>query len=95
VLGPQHITAAWAEMILLGRSCSEIKNMGFEFEEIPYSTWGPWRNQWGYVTVIAHFDEDDIILKCITPEKKKFVKRFCDWEDCEEMIELIEQDRRF
>jgi hypothetical protein len=69
--------------------------MSFEFEEIPYQKWGPWRNQWGYVTVVAQFDDDDIILKTITPYNRRIVKRFCDWEDCQHQIELIEQDRRF
>jgi hypothetical protein len=66
-----------------------------DLKEIKYDVWGPWRNQWGYVTVVAQFDIDDIILKSITPSKRKIVKRFCDWEDCQKMIELIEQDRRF
>ena len=33
----------------------------FSFTEIPYQLWGPWKNQWGYVTSIAQFDTDDII----------------------------------
>jgi hypothetical protein len=69
--------------------------MTLEFQEIPYRKWGPWRNQWGYVTVVAQFDDDDIILKSITPYNHKIVRRFCDWEECQEQIELIEQDRRF
>lgn len=66
-----------------------------QFKEVPYQTWGPWRNQWGYITTIAQFDEDDIILKSITPYGMRLVRRFVDWESCEKMIELIEQDRRF
>jgi hypothetical protein len=70
-------------------------NMFYEFEEVPYAKWGPWRNQWGYITEIAQFDEDDIMLKSITPYNRKILRRFSDWEDCQRMIELIEQDRRF
>lgn len=66
-----------------------------DFEEVPYHVWGPWRNQWGYVTEVAQFDEDDIVLKSLTPYRKKIVKRFTDWETCQKVIELIEQDRRF
>lgn len=69
--------------------------MSWNFKEVPYDVWGPWQNQWGYITTIAQFDEDDILLKSITPCKKRIVKRFCDWEECQEAIELIEQDRRF
>ena len=67
----------------------------FEFEQTPFQQWGPWRNQWGYITVVAQFDEDDIMLRCITPYKKQIVKRFCDWDECQQEIELLEQDRRF
>lgn len=67
----------------------------FEFRKIPYKQWGPWRNQWGYVTTVAEFDGEDIILKSITPCNKSIVKRFCDWEECQAMIDLIEQDRRY
>jgi hypothetical protein len=69
--------------------------MDFEFEKVSHQTWGPWRNQWGYVTVVAQFDEDDILLKTITPNNRRILKRYSDWEECEHMIELIEQDRRF
>jgi hypothetical protein len=69
--------------------------MFYEFKKVPYHQWGPWRNQWGYVTTIAQFDDEDIILKSITPCKRKIVHRFTDWEDCQLAIELIEQDRRF
>ncbi len=67
----------------------------FEFKEVPFHRWGPWRNQWGYVTVVAQFDDDDIILKSITPYSQQIVKRFSDWEECQQEIELLEQDRRF
>ena len=70
-------------------------NTLLEFEEVPYAVWGPWQNHWGYITTVAQFDEDDIILKSITPNKRKIVHRFTDWEDCQQLIELIEQDRRF
>lgn len=69
--------------------------MMLKFEEIPYHLWGPYINKWGYVTTIAQFDEDDIILKVSTPHNKRIVKRFTDWERCADEIELIEQDRRF
>lgn len=69
--------------------------MDFVYKEIPYQRWGPWRNQWGYVTEIAQFDEDDILLKTVTPYNRKMVRRFVHWEDCAKLIELIEQDRRF
>ncbi len=69
--------------------------MFYKFKEVPYQIWGPWRNQWGYVTEVAQFCDEDLILKSLTPSNKKIVRRFCHWEDCAEMIELIEQDRRF
>lgn len=67
----------------------------FDFRKIPYQQWGPWTNQWGYVTTVAQFDEDDIILKTQTPYNTKIIRRFEDWERCEEAIMLFEQDRRF
>jgi len=70
-------------------------NTFLEFKEVPYAVWGPWQNHWGYVTTVAQFDEDDIILKSITPSLRKIVHRFTDWEDCQQVIELIEQNRRF
>ena len=69
--------------------------MFYEFKEVPYAKWGPWRNQWGYITEVAQFAEDDIMLKSITPCNRKIVGRFTDWETCQKVIELIEQDRRF
>jgi len=69
--------------------------MFHEFKEIPYQVWGPWKNSWGYVTTVAEFDSDHIVLKSITPYKTKIVKYFTDWEDCEKEVVLIEQDRRF
>ncbi len=69
--------------------------MFHDFKEVPYAVWGPWRNQWGYITTVAQFDEDDIILKSITPYNFKIIERYTDWEDCQRRIELIEQDRRF
>jgi hypothetical protein len=67
----------------------------FSFQEIPYQKWGPWKNFWGYVTTIAQFDHDDIILKSQTPYGDTVIKRFSDWEDCEAELKLIEEDRRF
>lgn len=69
--------------------------MFHEFEEVPFQRWGPWKNHWGYVVELAQFDEDDIILKTLTPYGKKVVKRFTDWEECEGELELIDEDRRF
>jgi hypothetical protein len=66
-----------------------------EFQEIPYLKLGPWRNYWGYTTVIAQFDHDDIIVKTTLPNNRKIVRRFSDWEDCEDFVDLIDQDRRF
>jgi len=66
-----------------------------EFNAVDYAVLGPWRNRWGYVTEIAQFGEDDIILKSITPDRRKIICRFTDWEQCEQMVELIESDRRF
>jgi len=67
----------------------------FDFEEVKYFKLGPWRNRWGYVTEIAQFDDDDIIMKIITPQRKKIIKRFDSWEECEKAVILVEQDRRF
>lgn len=67
----------------------------WEFQKIPYDQWGPWQNQWGYTTTVAQFAEDDLILKSVTPYNTHIVKHFCDWEDCQREIELLEQDRRF
>jgi len=66
-----------------------------DFKEIPYQLWGPWRNQWGYVTAVAQFSDEDLILKSLTPDNRKVIRRFTHWEDCARFIELIEQDRRF
>jgi hypothetical protein len=66
-----------------------------EVKQVPYQQWGPWRNQWGYETTIACFDDEDIIVKTVNSKNVKVVIRFADWESCEEFIELIEQDRRF
>jgi hypothetical protein len=65
------------------------------FKEVPYQQWGPWRNQWEYITEVAQFSEDDIWVKSITPYRYKLIRNFEDWEDCQKFIELIEQDRRF
>lgn len=67
----------------------------FRFKKIPYHQWGPWRNQWGYTTTVAQFADDEIILKSITPCRRRIIRRFSDWEECQAAIELIEQDRRF
>ena len=74
---------------------SWASNAMFTFKEVPYTQWGPWTNFWGYTTTIAQFADDDIILKSETPYNTRIVKRFCDWEDCERALMLIEQDRRF
>ena len=65
------------------------------FNTVDFQQWGPWRNQWGYVTTIAQFNDEDIIVKTETPYNTKIVEMFCDWDDCEKFIDLIEQDRRF
>jgi hypothetical protein len=75
------------------RSVSKLNEI--ELTELPAQIWGPWRNHWGYVTTIAQFSPDDILLKSIRPNKTKVIKYFSDWEDCADYVELIEQDRRF
>ena len=69
--------------------------MKHDFAQVPYQQWGPWRNHWGYVTSIAEFDPEDIVVKSITPYNTKLIRYFTDWEECERFIDLIEQDRRF
>ena len=69
--------------------------MFHEFETVDYNVLGSWRNRWGYVTTIATFDEDDIVVKTITPHKTKLIRHFDNWETCEEFIDLIEADRRY
>ncbi len=44
-----------------------------EFKEVPYQIWGPWRNRWGYITEVAQFGDEDLILKSSTPYNKKIV----------------------
>lgn len=66
-----------------------------DFKEVPFERFGPWRNAWGYVTEIACFDDDDIVLKTITPYDERIIRYFTDWEDCEDFVMLIEHDRRF
>lgn len=66
-----------------------------KFKPLKYQQWGPWRNHWGYTTTIAHFNDEDIVVKTETPYNQKLIKFFCDWEECEEFIEQINQDRRF
>lgn len=64
------------------------------FEIVKYQQWGPWRNRWGYTTTIADFD-DVIIVKAKTPYNTDLIEIFGNWDDCEQFINLIEQDRRF
>jgi hypothetical protein len=71
-----------------------LEELGLELKEIPFQQWGPWINHWGYETVVAQFD-DVIILKSMTPYDEELLCYFVDWEDCERIIMLIEQDRRF
>lgn len=67
-----------------------------EFTEVPYERFGPWKNSWGYITEIACFSEDDIIIKSLTPYDDELFIRYCDsWEECDYYIMLIEADRRF
>lgn len=65
------------------------------FTQIPYQSWGPWKNHWGYTTTVAQFDDESIMVKSYTPYNTKIVCYFSNWENCQEFIELIEQDRRF
>lgn len=66
-----------------------------DFKKVKFQQWGPWRNHWGYETTIADFGNEDIVVKTLTPYKTKVVKNFSDWEECEDYIEQINQDRRF
>ncbi len=66
-----------------------------DFKELPYDSFGPWRNKWGYVTEIAYFDVDDIILKSHTPYDETIIRYCNSWEECEQYVILIESDRRF
>ncbi len=75
------------------RSVSKLNEI--QLTELPAQVWGPWQNHWGYVTTIAQFSPDDILLKTIRPNRTKVIKYFSDWEDCADYVELIEQDRRF
>ena len=67
----------------------------FAFKEIGHNILGPNRNSWGYVYTIAIFARDDIIIKTITPQETKIIKRFSCWNDAANYIELINADRRY
>ncbi len=69
--------------------------MFHEFKKVEYNLLGSWRNRWGYITTIATFDDDNIVVKSITPYKTKLIRHFEDWETCEKFIDLIEEDRRY
>ncbi len=69
--------------------------MFHEFQTVNHNILGSWRNRWGYTTTIATFDDNDIIVKTMTPYKTKIIKYFSDWETCEAFIDLIEDDRRY
>lgn len=66
-----------------------------DFKQVKHQVLGPWRNRWGYTTTIAQFDDDSIIVRTVTPYKRKLIKHFEDWETCADFIDLIEDDRRF
>lgn len=72
-----------------------VELLDLELKELPFQQWGPWRNHWGYETVVAEFDDHTIILKSISPNGTEIVAYFTDWEDCENLVVLIEHDRRF
>ncbi len=69
--------------------------MFHKYKKVEYNLLGSWRNRWGYITTIATFDDDNIVVKSITPYKTKLIRHFEDWETCEKFIDLIEEDRRY
>lgn len=72
-----------------------LELLNLELQELPHHTWGPWRNHWGYETVVAQFDDELIIVKSLTPYDEELIAYFSDWDECEDFIVLLEHDRRF
>lgn len=72
-----------------------LEVLDLELQQQPYHTWGPWINFWGYETAVAQFDDDTIIVKSLTPYDEELVAYFTEWEECQDFIMLLEQDRRF
>lgn len=72
-----------------------LEALDLELKQQPYQTWGPWINFWGYETVVAQFDDDTLIVKSVTPSDEELIAYFTEWEECEDFIMLLEQDRRF
>lgn len=69
--------------------------MMHDFQEIGHRILGPYRNSWGYVTTIAIFGKNDIMVKSDTPRNTRIVKRFSSWDECADFVELINSDRRY
>lgn len=69
--------------------------LDLELKELPYHRLGPWRNYWGYETVVGQFDDDSIIVHSLTPSNEEITAYFTNWEECECFVLLLEQDRRF
>jgi hypothetical protein len=63
-------------------------------EQIHTQTFGPWQNQWGYELSFAVID-DLMILKAITPDRKKILRYHFDEDGLARDIDLLNQDRRF
>jgi len=63
-------------------------------EKIHTQIFGPWRNRWGYELSFAIID-DLMILKAITPDRKKIVRYHFDENKLAEDIDLLNEDRRF
>jgi hypothetical protein len=63
-------------------------------EQIHTQTFGPWQNHWGYELSFAVID-DLLILKAVTPDRKKIVRYYFDEDKLARDIDLLNQDRRF
>lgn len=72
-----------------------LEVLDIELKELPYQKWGPWTNYWGYETTVAQFDDNTIVVYSLTPYNEELVAYFTDWEECEDFVMLLEQDRRF
>lgn len=69
--------------------------LGFEPKPQRFHKWGPCRNRWGYTITIGQFEEEDIWVRVVAPDDIESLYCFSSWEDCERLIILLEQDRRF
>lgn len=69
--------------------------LGLRLEPQRFHQWGPWRNRWGYVIAIGQFEDEDIWVRVIDPDDLESIHCFSSWEDCERLVLLLEQGRRF